>query len=135
VISEVVLPAERLAAHVARVRTLIRVSPDVYEQVVGLAELSVAIRANVPFFGLAARRGCRDRSHLFLDIPGQSHSPGVALYLAASERARMPPESRPDRIHVQRRKVAIQQTAGATESGGGELHRISGGHHGGGIRL
>lgn len=52
-----VLSAERLAAHVARVRPLVRVRPDVYEQVVRLAELPVAVRAHVPLFGLAARRG------------------------------------------------------------------------------
>jgi len=70
-----------------------------------------------------------------LDVPGQSHCPGVALYLATSKRAGMPPESRPDRVYVQRWEVAVQQTACATESGGGELHRIPGGHHGSSVRL
>lgn len=130
-----VLSAERFAAHVARVRTFIRVSPDVYEQVVRLAEFSVAVRANVSFLRFATRRGFSDRSHLFLDVPGQSHGPGVALYLAASKCARMPPESRPDRVYVQRWEVAVQQTACATESSGGELHRLSGGHHGSSVRL
>jgi len=130
VIPEVVLPAERLAAHVTGVRTLVRVGSDVYEQVVRLAKLPVAVRANVPFLGLATRRGCRHCGHLLLDVPGQGHGPGVAFYLATGERGRMSPESRPDRVHVQRREVAVEQTSRASESGGGELHRFPCGHHG-----
>jgi len=126
-----VLSAERLAAHVTGVRTLVRVGPDVYEQVVRLAKLPVAVRADVPFLGLAAWRGCRHCGHLLLDVPGQGHGPGVALYLATGKRARMSPESRPDRVHVQRREVAVEQTSRTAESGGGELHRFSCGHHGG----
>lgn len=101
-ISEVVLSAERLAAHVARVRALVRVRPDMYEQVVRFAEFPVAVRANVSFLGLAARRGRRDRGHLLLDVPGQGHGPGVAFHFrdAAGELARVLPEPRPDRVHI-----------------------------------
>jgi len=131
VIPEVVLSAERLAAHVTGVRTLVRVGPDVYEQVVRLAELPVAVSANIPFLGLAARRGGRHCGHLLLDVPGQGHGPGVALKLASSVRTRMSPKSRPDRVHVQRREVAVEQTSRASESGGRELHRFPCGHHDG----
>lgn len=113
VISEMVLSPERLAADVARVWPFVRVGPDVYEQVVRLAKLPVAVRANVPLLGLAARSGGRRLAlhhghgrHLLLDIPGQCHGTDVSLHLsgwsstAAGERAWMLPESRPNRVHV-----------------------------------
>lgn len=130
-ISEMVLSPERLATDVARVRPFVRVRPYVYEQIVRLAELPVAVRADVSLLGLAARRGGRrlalhhgHGSHLLLDVPGQSHGPDVALHLTGrlvtpvGERARMLTESRPDRVHVQRREV-VQQTvaAAAAETG------------------
>lgn len=118
VISEMVLSPERLATDVARIRPFVRVGPDVYEQVIRLAELPVAVRANVPLLGLATRsRGRRlalhhgHGSHLLLDIPGQGHGPDVSLHLtgrpatAAGERARMLSESRPNRVHVQGREM------------------------------
>lgn len=43
VITQMVLPAERLAADVARVRTLVGVRALVDQQVVGLGELAVAV--------------------------------------------------------------------------------------------
>lgn len=97
VVSEMVLSTERLAADVARVRPFVRVRPDVYEQVVRLAELPVAVRADVPLLGLAARRGGAGRrgggrragpvqlshgphrGHLLLDVPGQRDGPRVVL--------------------------------------------------------
>jgi len=70
VISQVVLSAKSLAAHVAGVRSFVGVRALVYEQVVRLAELALAVRADVPFLGLAAWRGCRHCGHLLLDVPG-----------------------------------------------------------------
>lgn len=139
VVSEMVLSPECFAADIARVWPFIRVRSHVYEEVVWLAELAVAVCADVPFLGFAARcgaaesgragaRGCRGDSHLPLHVPGQSHSAYVALHLTGratvtatgGERAtRVRPEPCPDRVHVQRRE---------TESSG-EFQRLSGGHH------
>jgi hypothetical protein len=55
VVPQMVLPPERLAAHVAREGSLVRVRPLVDEQVVGLCELSVAELADE----LLARPTCR----------------------------------------------------------------------------
>ena len=51
VVSQVVLPPEGLAADVAGVGPLVRVGPLVYQQVVGLGELSVTELANKLLLG------------------------------------------------------------------------------------
>ena len=53
-ISEVILPPEGLAADVTRKRPLVRMRPDVDEQVVGLGEASIAETADVVFRPLPA---------------------------------------------------------------------------------
>lgn len=128
-VSQMVLTAKRLAAHIAWIRSLVGVRAHVYEQVVRFAELAVAVLAYVPFLGLPARRG-----HLLLDVPGQGHCLDVALHLggrggrgpAARERGPaglMLPEPSPHGVHVQREMVE------QPKPGGGEFERFFGGHH------
>lgn len=67
VVSEVVLPSERLVANVTRVRPLVRVGSLVDEEVVGLCEMPAAELANKFLFGLGrepAPRGLPIRGQL-----------------------------------------------------------------------
>lgn len=109
-----VLSPERFAADVARIRPFVRVCPDVYEQIIGFAELPVTVGTNVSFLRLAAGCCCYrlanhgHGSHLFLDVPRQCHGPDVAFHLTGwstaagvtRERARMLSKSRPNCVHV-----------------------------------
>lgn len=53
-VSEVILPAESFPADVARVGPLVRMSPFVDEEIVGLGELTVAVLADELFLGSSA---------------------------------------------------------------------------------
>jgi len=61
VVSQVILSAERLAAHVTRVRPFVGVCALVYEQVIRLAELALTVRADIPFLRTGRRGGRRGR--------------------------------------------------------------------------
>lgn len=50
-VSQMILPSERLSTNITGIRSLVSVSPLVYQQVVALRKLPVAILADELLFG------------------------------------------------------------------------------------